>query len=648
MRGAALGAQTTPLEGAAREAWVRALTLWNVRLHDAQLRPGAGAERGAPAWFSFPPEVTVDPDMVARFGATNELESVFAHEIGHHVLAPSTRVDALKIRHQLARTLVSAGAVAISPDHVGLLANLWTDLLINHRLAILQRRQGEAIGEGATEPGVIRLSRLIHADSRNTTSRLWWVYLRTYEQLWSLPSGSLCAPEPPGQPAPTRRADPGHATAGRPANRDDEQSRRLQEAQLEADRAAEELARATTTHPALDADLLAAVVRTFAADPIGGALRFGVLMAPYVLAAGPGAGPAAAGSSRGMPGAPGSPAVPGAPGIPGLPGASGCAADSAPATAAELGRILADPRLSAPIPERGPSARVDHRDEEAGAAMTHGQAFGLSRTLELYATSGTDEVIAAWYRSQAARWVRPYTEQRAALPSLDLPGPIELWENGDDLADLDWSATLQSGSDLIPGVTTRRRSTLPDEPTPVESSIELDLYIDSSGSMPRPERESAPILAGTILALSVLRGGGRVRVTSFSGPGQVAGTERFSRDPSAVARDLSAYFGMGTTFPLDLLDRRYAPLHPPDATIRRHLVVLSDDGLVSMFGEGNEPYAHVAAATRTKLTTATLILLEWARGIEPTARAAGYDCAFVGTMQDAPRVCAQLAEVLHG
>ncbi|MBP6995505.1 MAG: VWA domain-containing protein [Phycicoccus sp.] len=647
MSGTALRGQTTPLEGAARDAWVRAQALWNVRLHDARLRPGAGAERGAPAWFSFPPEITVDPDMIAAFGATNELESVFAHEVGHHVLAPSTRVDALKIRHQLARTLVSAGAVAINADHVGLLANLWTDLLINHRLAILQRQRGEATREGAQEPGVIRLSRLIHADSRDTNSRLWWVYLRTYEHLWSLPSGSLCLPEPPDQPPPLRDDLERTATAAL-VDRDDEQSRRLREAQLTADRAALELARATTTHPALDADLLAAVVRTFAADPVGGALRFGVLMAPYVLADGPGAGQVDVGGSRAMPGAPGAPAVPQAPGIPGLPGVSGCAADSAPATAAELGRILADPRLSAPLPERGPYARADHGDEEGAVATTRGQAFGLSQTLELYATTDADEVIAAWYRSQAARWVRPYTEQRTAFPSPDLPGPIELWENGDDLADLDWPATLQSSVDLIPGVTTRRRSTLPDEPTPVESSIELDLYIDSSGSMPRPERESAPILAGTILALSVLRGGGRVRVTSFSGPGQVAGTERFSRDASAVIRGLAAYFGMGTTFPLDLLERRYGPLHPPDDTTWRHLVVLSDDGLVSMFGHGNEPYAHVAAAARTKVTTATLILLEWARGIEPTAQDAGYDCAFVGTMQDAPRVCAQLAEVLHG
>lgn len=604
---------TMPLQGGARDAWERALDLWKVRMHDAQLSPGAGVKHGAPAWFSFPPSITVDPAMVAGFGAADELESVFAHEIGHHVLAPSTRIDMLKIRHQIARTLVSAGAVTITESSLGLLNNLWTDLLVNARVALLQR-QRDRDSEG--EPGIIRFYRLAFADNHDTQSRLWWVYLRTYEHLWNLPAGSLCAPEPPPareSTSPTNTKATGDRTRTNPSR---EEHPDLLEAQRATAAAAEELARATTTNPALDADLLAGVVRTFATDPVGGALHFGVIMAPYLIEAGAG-------------------------------GAAGCAADQAPASPGELGRILSDPRLSSPMPSRGPQGMVDN-DEGTRGGISGGQAFGLSQTLELYASSDADAVIAAWYRSQAARWVRPYTQRRAAFPAPDLPGPIDLWDTGDDLADLDWSATVQAGPDIIPGVTTRQRSALPDEPTLIESSIELDLYVDSSGSMPQPQRGSPAVLAGTILALSVLRGGGRVRVTSFSGPGDVAGAQRFSRDPATIMRDLTSYFGRSTSFPLDLLDRRYGPLRPPDTVARRHLVVLSDDGLVSMFGHGNEPYAHVAAATRTKLTTGTLILLERARGIEPTAKAAGYDCEFITMMDDAPAVCARLAEVWHG
>ncbi|MFC0197309.1 VWA domain-containing protein, partial [Microbacterium arthrosphaerae] len=288
-----------------------------------------------------------------------------------------------------------------------------------------------------------------------------------------------------------------------------------------------------------------------------------------------------------------------------------------------------------------------------GPDEQEGQRLGVARTLALYEGSDEAAVLAAWYRSEAAPWVRPVTERRPARPAPELPGPLESWEVGDDLADLDWSATLQAAPVVVPGVTTRRRSHLDDTPEPVEAGIELDLYIDSSGSMTSPRRGSAAVLAGTILALSVLRGGGRVRVTSFSGPGQVAGSDTFTRDHVRIVADLAFFFAGSTSFPLDLLARRYDPLpaltgDPAHDDVRRHLVVLSDDGLTSMFGEGNEPYAAVASRVRGKLTTGTLVVLDRMRRVEQLAAAAGYATLYVQAMEDAPRACARLAEVLHG
>ncbi|MCR2799816.1 VWA domain-containing protein [Microbacterium sp. zg-Y818] len=611
---------TVPLDGATRDAWTRALALWGVRMHDAELRPGAGAERGAPAWFSFPPSVFVDPAMVGEMGGAAEMESVFAHEIGHHVLAPSTRIDALKIRHQLGRALVASGADAIRKDDLALLSNLWTDLLVNARVAMLQRRR-----DGEPEPGIIRLSRALYRDSYDTPHRLWWVYLRTYELVWNLPAATLCAAQPPAPPAP-RAVDAFDEVPldQIPAHRRMSEEM-LRNARREAARIAAELDSVITTRPALDADLLAGLVRTFAVDPVGGALRFGVLAAPYLVE----------GQRRG------------GPGIAGAPG--GCAADEAAPTPHELGRVLADRRLSGALPDRSgrePARGTGRSTVRAGDAP--GQSLDLARTLELYSTVDAEAVTAAWYRLEATPWVRPLRQRRPARPVPELPGPLEAWELGDDLADIDWSATLQAGADIVPGVTTRRRSFLDDEPEPQESSIALDLYVDSSGSMPDPRDGSPAVLAGTILALSVLRGGGRVRVTSFSGSGQVAGDEAFSRDPARIVGDLAWFFAGGTTFPLDLLERRYAPLPPPAEEVRRHLVVLSDDGLESMFGVRNEIYAHVAAATRTKLTSGTLILMDRARRIEHVAAGVGYDTLFLKTMDDAPAVCARLAEALHG
>lgn len=590
-----------------RAAWESAQELWSVRMHDAVLDPGAGSVQGAPAWFSFPPSITVDPDMVTAFGGADEWESVFAHELGHYVLAPSTRLDALKIRHQLARALHVAGAYAIRDADLSLLSNLWTDLLVNSRVAVLQRRR-----DGPGEPGIVRLSRALYRASRDSPSRLWWVYLRTYELLWNLAAGTLCDPQPPPLAAPP--APEPEVPIEQIPERHREAERKLRERRRDAQRVADELAAATLTRPALDADSLAALVRTFAGDAVSGALRFGVIVAPYLV------DPRADDEMTGVPIA--------------------CAADTAPASAGELGRVFADRRLKEALPSRPGDA--------GGPSDGRGQTLGISRTLELYRDANPDEVLAAWYRAEASRWVRPFT-QRAPKPTVpDLPGPLETWEVGDDLADLDWPASLQAAGVVVPGVTTRRRSFLVDDPPPVRTGLAVDLYIDSSGSMPYPRSGSPAVLAGTILALSVLRGGGRVRVTSFSGPGQVAGAEDFTRDPARVVTELAYFYSGGTTFPLDLLERRYAGLSTPDAADRRHLVVLSDDGLTSLFGDGDPERADVAARVRGTLTTATLVVLDGQHRVAELADAAGYDVLYIEHMDDAPAVCARLAEVLGG
>lgn len=56
-----------------RAAWERALALWGVRLNDPIVLPGAHAKAGAPAWFTFPPSVSIDPDYLAGRGLADEL-----------------------------------------------------------------------------------------------------------------------------------------------------------------------------------------------------------------------------------------------------------------------------------------------------------------------------------------------------------------------------------------------------------------------------------------------------------------------------------------------------------------------------------------------------------------------------------------------
>lgn len=612
-----------PLRGGARDAWERALALWRVRLDDPRMHPGAAARHGAPAWFSFPPSVTVDPQYLAERGLADELWSMFAHEIGHHVLAPSTRVDALKIDHQMARAITAVSAHRAADDGARRLGNMWSDLLVNTRLAQLQRAEAGGASVPTRDLGIVRLGRALYPAPADSTDRLWWVYCRAYELLWQLPQGTLCPPDPPARPIArplTQRMTP----LSEIPERHREKERLLREASAERARVAAELADATATNPPVDAALVADAVRTFGADPVSGAALFGVIAAPYL---------AEQDAAGGFP----------------LEPPVGCGIDDRPATAAELGRLLADQRLRGDLPRHPGSVadRSEEPDPEAEAQKSAGQRLTIARTLQLYRDSGEDAVLAAWYRTEAAAWVRPYTRPAPSTPSGGIPGPLELWEVGDALGDIDWPVTMRSGT-VIPGVTTRRRSELDDEPLVRETSLELDLYIDSSGSMTHPRQGSPAVLAGTILALSILRGGGRVRVTSFSGTGEVAGMPRFGRDAGEIIAAIALFFGRSTSFPLDLYAERYRGLRAAEDDAQRHVVVLSDDGLVSMFGAGNEPYAGVARAVREVLTTGTLVLMDPRRQVAQLAERDGYDVVYLQTMADAPAACATLAETLHG
>ena len=623
-------------------AWTAALDLWGVRLRSPELWPGKGEAIGSFAWFGFPPRVHIDPIMVAELAIGAELETVFAHEIGHHVLAPATRIDSLKIRHQMARALAATG-IGDLDTKAAELANLWSDLLVNTRIHSLQSaRLGAdrrfAQEPAAAEPGIVRIWRALRHDGG---SPLMWVYLRASEILWRLPSDSLCSAEPPQVAVKAAPAMPGPANS--PAvglDRAELRRREFKDAQASVAQLSQALLAAAVAHPHMDAASIATLARVFAHDPVGGALPFGLIASPYLSANG---GRKRGGGRQGPRGEGEPPAL----GGPDPLGGSGCSDVSEAPTGAEIGRVLADRRMWE-APEL-PDAVAGNTPIAVGTASDAvGQGLGLAQTVGLYPTVNSDVVAVAWYRAQAAAHVRPWSTRSHARTAHELPGPLEQWETGEDLADLDWAGTLQASPVVVPGLTTKRRSRLEDEPEPGKASIALDLYIDSSGSMPSPRTGSPAVLAGAILCLSILKGGGTVRVTSFSGPGQVAGQSNFSGKSETVLAGLLHYFGGSTSFPLDRYGERYRGLRAPTAMDARHVVALSDDGLSSMFGAGNEQYSDVAEQVRRVLTTGTLILLDRRKTVAEPAERAGYHVIYLESMDDAPAACAALAEVLRG
>ncbi|KQT99708.1 hypothetical protein [Sanguibacter sp. Leaf3] len=534
-------ARYASLRAAWTAAWPEALGAWGrfTRLRPPRLH-GAGEVSGATsfAWFSLGDvEVSIDLEQVLAEGIEDHAVAVLAHEIGHHVYSPADMLTAGRMTAQVRLGLVDL-------DHrAGLVTNLWSDMLINDRLQTragidmvgLWRRLGPPQGEVMT------------------------LLLRTDEILWSLPAGTLSGPGP-------------HADA--------------------------------------EAQVLARLVRTYADDPAAGAGGFAMVLRPFLARdTGSGGGQTVVDLPCAQHEHPGTP-------VPGL--ATAADALRPPVHPAldprVVGTLAATEDSTSPTP--GPQTGLQRdpvASQSAGSTLTPADYAAVLQSLGV-ATSPESAAI-AWYREHAARHLVPFPTTATPAAPETLLGGLDPWETGDDLADVDWTATMLASPVVVPGMTTVQRHL--DSTTSTETDdqpVDLDLYLDSSGSMPDPRHQPAPIaLAGAVLALSALRSGARVQATTWSGPGQIAGTDGFTRDVTAVMSAVVAYFGGSTSFPIPLLEQTHldeadrsgstgstasagskasngsaASAGSPARSRRRrrHIAVISDSGVVSMFADG--------------------------------------------------------------
>lgn len=225
---------------------------------------------------------------------------------------------------------------------------------------------------------------------------------------------------------------------------------------------------------------------------------------------------------------------------------------------------------------------------ETTASQSSGQKrepFEYGEILKAAGIKLSDHDIAIrYYRERAF----PHLIAFPKKPVPESPEPqleaLEPWNIGDPLDELDWLQSVMQCPKPIPGLTTVKRM-YGREPGRVQDNIpvDLDMYVDSSGSMPNPLVQTSYLtLAGAIIALSALRAGASVQVTLWSGKNQEMHTKGFVRDDDQILRVLTGFYGGATCFPIHRLRETLCGAPRPRPT---HILMISDDGITTMFDQ---------------------------------------------------------------
>ncbi|MBU8895667.1 hypothetical protein DRW03_20250 [Corallococcus sp. H22C18031201] len=175
------------------------------------------------------------------------------------------------------------------------------------------------------------------------------------------------------------------------------------------------------------------------------------------------------------------------------------------------------------------------------------------------------------------------------------------WEHGDDPSSIDWTLTVLSRGPLA-AVSPLRRDLEVDVPPASEPGIPaLELYLDTSGSMPNPQTQlNAMTLAAQVLSASALRKQGRVRAVVYSDGPPLESGWMYSED---TAREfLLQFIGGGTQFPIERLTE--SAQQTPDVL----RVLISDSDFLSNMSAPGALKQLVEATRRSRLLVVFLAL----------------------------------------
>ncbi len=443
----------------------------------------------------------------------------------------------------------------------------------------------------------LRLDAVYQALRAPAPDGLWALYMRMYEILWSLPRGTLAGLQPSDQ--------------------------------MEG-----------------DAQLGARLVRHYAREWLTGAGKFAALCLPYLLEE-PSAGARWLSALHDLEQA----------GRDGFP--SGLTEMDADERASAIHPAL-DPALNDGLEAETPA---DLKAAKAGAAASAGGALGQCREPFEYGAIlkalglklDDHELAVRYYRERAVPYLIPFPERRLPQSVDPLPEGLDPWDIGAPLEDVDWLQSVLVSPRIIPGLTTVQR-VWGDSPgqEPAKEPLDLDLYVDCSGSMPNPQQATSYLtLAGAIVALSALRTGARVQATLWSGARQFLTTAGFVRDEAAILRILTGYLGGATAFPIHILRDTFSPRRPSDRPA--HILILSDDGVTTMFDKdelGQSGWEIAAMALKQARGGGTMVLnlyQSWEKNADLVkAHAQGWQLHVVRSWEDLVTFAREFSRVKYG
>ncbi len=241
-----------------------------------------------------------------------------------------------------------------------------------------------------------------------------------------------------------------------------------------------------------------------------------------------------------------------------------------------------DPELSG----LGPPSEKPAQGSSQGQGREPFQFGEILRALGLPLSA--HEAAIRYYRERAAPYLVPFPSRQRPESTEPLPEGLEPWDIGAPLEAADWTESVMVSPIIIPGLTTVQRVWGTAEGSqPKREPLDLDLYVDSSGSMANPQvNVSYLTLAGAIVALSALRAGSRVQATLWSGAHQFLTTAGFVTDQHKILEILTGYIGGATAFPIHVLRDTFKDRTPRDCPA--HILIISDDGVTTMFDKDEQ------------------------------------------------------------